>query len=189
MFCIERIRSEISVNSHRHAESSASSTIRCRSNKILGWSWIFTVAVRAINRSIHDEIATVEDNVVPSKTTATLEGWAAGNLGATARALLALLCEEEEAAAYVRSGVHGNGLQVWQALLEAKTVRNPNESDEPIVGPAFFVERTEIPSATMEAACERAPSHSWSWKIGKVEEKSGKTSISTRCCHVPCGNI
>ena len=38
------------------------------------------------------------------------------NLGATARAPLALLCEEEEAAAYVRSGVHGNGLQVWQAL-------------------------------------------------------------------------
>ena len=40
---------------------------RCRSNKNLGWSWIFTVAVRAINRSIHDEIRRVQDNVVPPR--------------------------------------------------------------------------------------------------------------------------
>ena len=36
-------------------------------NKNLGWSWIFTVAVRAINRSIHDETQKVEDNLVPPR--------------------------------------------------------------------------------------------------------------------------
>ena len=50
--------------------------------------------------------------------------------------LLALLCKEE-APSYARMAEDGNGLQAWQALLKAKTLRDPMSL---IVGSAFHVD-------------------------------------------------
>ena len=50
--------------------------------------------------------------------------------------LLALLCKDE-APSYVRTAEDGNGLQAWQALLKAKTLRNSMNLMNQLLDPRF----------------------------------------------------
>ena len=86
------------------------------------------MAVGAINRNISDEVRRGEENVTQDNHYSHLSN-EQKEISKQLRTLLVFLCEEE-AAASVRSAEDGDGLQAWNALLGAKSLRNPTSLNQ-----------------------------------------------------------
>ena len=101
----------------------------------LGWKWSFLIAVRAISKPLYEGFKKIEDNMDQDFRKYRLS---AGDLELSDQAytLLALLCKDE-ACAYVRSAVDGNGYQAYQALLRAYQARNATNLLNQLVEPTF----------------------------------------------------
>ena len=91
------------------------------------------MAVGAINRTISDEVRRDEENVTQDNNYSHLSNEQKEILKQL-RTLLVFLCEEE-AAASVRSAEDGDGLHAWQALLGAKSLRNPTSLMNQLLAP------------------------------------------------------
>jgi len=104
-------------------------------SSFLAWKWSFLVAVRAIDPRLHEALKRVEDNVTQDFTMSRLSE-AERKVAEQVYTVLALLCKEE-ASMYIQSAEDGNGLQAWQTLLRAKTVRNATTLLNQLLDPKF----------------------------------------------------
>ena len=100
-----------------------------------GWKWSFLIEVRAISKPLYEGLKKIEDNMNQNfrKSQLSIEDL---ELSDQAYTLLALLCKDE-ACACVRSAEDGNGYQTWQALLRARTARNPTNHLNQLLEPTF----------------------------------------------------
>ena len=89
----------------------------------VGRKWSFLIAVRAISKPLYGGFKKIEDNMNQDfrKSRLSIEDL---ELADQAYKLSALL-RKDGACAFVRSAEDGNGYQAWQALLRARTARNP----------------------------------------------------------------
>ena len=99
------------------------------------WKWSFLIEVRAISKPLYEGLKKIEDNMNQNfrKSQLSIEDL---ELSDQAYTLLALLCKDE-ACACVRSAEDGSGYQAWQALLRARTARNPTNHLNQFLEPTF----------------------------------------------------